>query len=331
MSLPRIAVVSLGGTISSAKKEEGKIGVTASLDAEQLISSIPQVTEFADIETLPFRMVASPALTFQDLIALKDKIEELFDGDVDGVVVTQGTDTIEENSFFLNCTVQSDRPVVVTGAMRNPTLAGPDGPANLLAAIQVAASKDARGLGTLVVMNDQIHHSKYVTKTHTSNLAAFQSFPLGPIGWVSEDRARIVLVPASRRLVVHVDSSSKDKEVALFTVLTGDSGRLLKAISDLGYDGMVVEAAGGGHVVPSMADQLENISQKMPVVLASRTRNGEILTKTYSFTGSESDMLRRGLIPARALNSLKARILLYILVRTGSSREEIKKAFEQWL
>lgn len=328
MTLPKIAVLSLGGTISSAQKSEE--GVVASLDAKQLISSIPQVTQFAKIEALPFRMVASPGLTFDDLLALRDKIEELFSDGVDGAVVTQGTDTIEETSFFLNTTVRSEKPVVVTGAMRNPTLAGPDGPANLLAAIQVAASGKTGGMGTVVVMNDEIHHSKYVTKRHTFSPSAFYSFPLGAIGWISEGNVRIALKPAAERVIVNVDSKTPRKEVVFYTILTGDTGLLLHQIGDIQYDGMILEAAGGGHVVPNMADYIGSLAKDKPIVLTSRTRNGEVLTRTYSFPGSESDMLKRGLIPGRALNSLKARILLYLLLRSGASSDEIRKVFENW-
>lgn len=331
MSLSKIAVISLGGTISSTNKGGNRTGVESSMNADELISSIPQVSQFAEIEAIPFRMIGSTGLSFPDLFSLRDRIEELFLQGFDGAVVTQGTDTMEETSFFLNCVIKSDKPVVLTGAMRNPTLPSPDGPANLLASIQVAAAEQTMGLGTLVVMNDEIHHSKYVTKTHTSSLSTFRSFPLGPLGWVSEGKVRIALRPAAKRVIFDISPSSKEKEVAFYTVLTGDSGKLLTEISKLDYDGLVVEAAGGGHVVPVTIDTLTSIAQKIPVVLASRTRNGEILTKTYSFPGSEIDMIRRGLIPAGALNSLKARVLLYLLIRNGTSKQTIKRVFENWL
>jgi len=327
----RIAVISLGGTISSVKREKNEIGVEPLLDAKALISSIPEISQIAEIEPVSFRMVPSPSLTFSDLFALRDKIEELFNKGIDGVVVTQGTDTLEETSFFLNCTVRSDKPVVVTGAMRNPTLVGSDGPANLLSAVRVAASKEAIGLGTLVVMNDEIHHSKYVTKMHTSKLDAFKSYPLGPIGWISEDRVRIALIPASKRIIIDVSSSSDEKKVGFFTVLLGDSGDLLNEIQKLNYDGLVVEGAGGGHVASWMVDSLASLAERIPVVLTSRTRYGEILTHTYSFPGSETELLKKGLIPGGALNSLKARILLYLLLRSGKSKNEIRKIFEEWL
>ena len=326
MTKPRVAIVSLGGTISMAKKVAS--GVVPNLDAESLVSSLPELRDIAEIKTVPFRMVASSGLSLADLLALRQDIDDLLQNEVDAVVVTQGTDTIEETSFLLNLTVRSEKPVVVTGAMRDPTTPGSDGQANLIAAVRVAASGYTSGFGTVVVMNDDIHHSRYVKKTHTSNPAAFSSFPLGPIGWISEDRVRIALKPATERLRITVDPGSPEKEVLLFTALLGDSGKLIRHVADLGYDGIVLEAMGAGHIYPSILDNLEKLASKMPVVLASRTRNGEILSKTYSFRGSESDLLKRGLISARSLNPLKARILLYLLLRAGKTKEEIRNVFE---
>jgi len=311
------------------KRED--VGVVPSLDADSLVSSLPELRDVADITAIPFRMVASSGLSLADLLAVRDEIGKLLDNGTDAVVLTQGTDTIEETSFLLNLTVKSDKPVVVTGAMRDPTTPGSDGQANLLAAVRVAASGLTKGLGTVVVMNDDIHHSKYVKKTHTSNPAAFSSFPLGPLGWVSEDRVRIALKPAANRIIIDVDSKSRDREVLMFTVLLGDSGKLVKHVVDMGYDGIVLEAMGAGHVFPSIVDDLEELASRIPVVLASRTRNGEVLSKTYAFHGSESDLLKRGLISAGALNPLKARILLYLLLRAGKSMEEIRSIFENWI
>lgn len=329
MAGSRVALVSIGGTISMAKKVDS--GVVPNLDAESLVASIPELREIAEIKTVSFRMVPSSGLSMADLLALSGEIDRLLSEEVDAVVVTQGTDTIEETSFLLNLTVRSDRPVIVTGAMRDPTNPGSDGQANLIAAIRVAASGQTVGLGTVVVMNDDIHHSIYVKKTHASNPAAFSSFPLGPIGWISEDRVRIALKPVTERLRITVDPGSPEKEVLLFTALLGDSGRLIGHAAELGYDGIVLEAMGAGHVYPSILDTLEKLASTMPVVLASRTRNGEVFAKTYSFQGSESDLLRRGLISARSLDPLKARILLYLLLRSRRSKQEISNVFKNWV
>jgi L-asparaginase len=265
-----------------------------------------------------------------DLVELAAEVTGRIDGGAAGAVVTQGTDTIEETSFVLDLLVDREAPVVVTGAMRNPTLPGADGPANLLAAIQVAASSVARGLGTLVVLNDEIHAARFVRKTHTSNPATFRSDPVGPLGWISEGVPRVVLRPTGRHKVTRPEDS-QDTPVALYHVALGDDGRLLPKIEEMGYAGLVVEAMGGGHVPSVMAETLEDLASKMPVLLASRTGGGEVLRSTYGFIGSETDLLERGLIYAGPLDGRKARLLLTLLLRSGATKEEVKETFDTWL
>jgi L-asparaginase len=214
--------------------------------------------------------------------------------------------------------------------MRNPTLPGADGPANLLAAIEVASSDAARGLGAVVVLNDEIHAARFVRKTHTSNPATFRSDPVGPVGWVSESVPRVVLRP-TRRHKVTLPEDAQDHQVALLTIALGDDGRLLPAVEQEGYDGLVIESMGGGHVPSVMVEALEELAGKMPVILASRTKAGEVLHSTYGFVGSETDLLERGLINAGPLDGLKARLFLTLLLRSGATREEIKNSFASWL
>jgi L-asparaginase len=265
-----------------------------------------------------------------DLVELASEITARIDEGAGGAVVTQGTDTIEETSFVLDLLVDREAPVVVTGAMRNPTLPGADGPANLLASIQVAASEVARGLGAMVVLNDEIHAARFVRKTHTSNPATFRSDPVGPVGWISEDNVRVVLRPVGRHKIT-LPEDAQDRPVALHTVTLGDDGRLLPAIEREGYAGLVVEALGGGHVPSITVDALEDLTGKMPVILASRTGSGEVLRATYGFPGSEMDLLQRGLIYAGPLDGLKARLFLALLLRSGATREEIKASFDTFL
>jgi L-asparaginase len=214
--------------------------------------------------------------------------------------------------------------------MRNPTLPGADGPANLLAATQVAVSDAARGLGTVVVLNDEIHAARFVRKTHTSNPATFRSYPVGPIGWISEDAVRVVMRPVGERKI-SLSEGGRDAAVALHVVTLGDDGRLLAAIESSGYAGLVVEALGGGHVPSVMVGALEDLASRMPVVLASRTGGGEVLRSTYGFPGSEIDLLDRGLIPAGSLDGRKARLFLSLLLRSGKTDEKVREAFAAWL
>ena len=328
MGLPRVRVFSMGGTISSV--DSGGKGVEPTLTGEALVSDVPKIAEFAEVTAVSFRQAASGELKVEDLVELAAEIEGQIDGGAAGAVVTQGTDTIEETSFVLDLLVDRDAPVVVTGAMRNPTLPGADGPANLLTAIQVAASDVARGLGTLVVLNDEIHAARFVRKTHTSSPATFRSYPAGPLGWISEDVPRVVLRPTGTHKV-SLPEDAPDSPVALYHVALGDDGRLLSEIEQKGYAGLVVEAMGGGHVPSVMVETLEDLASKMPVILASRTGGGEVLRATYGFVGSEMDLLERGLIYAGPLDGRKARLLTTLLLMSGATKEQVKDAFDTWL
>lgn len=323
MVLPRVAVLSLGGTIS-ATKGRGP-GVAPTLTGEELIEMVPEISTVAEVEAAQLRKVAGSELTLDDAVSLAREVEAR--ADAAGIVVTQGTDSIEETAFALDLLVDREAPVVVTGAMRDPTLPGHEGPANLLAAVRVAADEEARGLGAVVVMNDEVHAARFVRKAHTQNPAAFSSAPAGPVGYLYEGRPRVVVRPAGRRRI-DLARDAGHRPVALYKVSFGDDGRLFPEIERLGYEGLVVEAMGGGHLPTSMVGILEDLAGRMPVVLASRTGGGEVLTRTYSFPGSETDLLGRGLIPAGPLDGLKARILLSLLLRSGASSEEITEAFD---
>lgn len=328
MGLPRVAVFSMGGTISSVAS--GGRGVEPTLTGEDLVSDVPEIAEVAEVSAVSFRQAASGEIGVGDLVELAGEITARVDDGVAGAVITQGTDTIEETSFVLDLLVDRDAPVVVTGAMRNPTLPGADGPANLLAAIQVAAGNVARGLGTVVVLNDEIHAARFVQKTHTSNPATFKSDPIGPIGWISENTPRVVARPVGKHKIT-LPSDPKESPVALYHVALGDDGRLLPEIERKGYAGLVVEAMGGGHVPSVMVEALEDLASKMPVVLASRTGGGEVLRATYGFIGSEIDLLQRGLIYAGPLDGRKARLLLTLLLQSRTTKKEVEETFNTWL
>ncbi|SDI32620.1 asparaginase [Nonomuraea jiangxiensis] len=328
-SRPRVTVFSLGGTIASTHQPGSPpAGVVPRLGARELVDSVPRLREVAELETVAFRRTASSDLTLPDVVRLAAEIARRFEAGDAGVVVTQGTDTVEESSFALELLVPGPRPVVVTGAMRDPTLAGPDGPANLLAAVRVAASPQAAGLGTLVVFDDEIHAARFVRKTHTSSTATFRSPSAGPLGWVVEGRVRIAFrAPALRGAPTGV--SVRVPPVALLKATLGDDFRLAERLPDLGYAGLVVEALGGGHLPSPAVEPLERLARRMPVVLASRTGGGELLRETYGFPGSERDLLSRGLTPAGFLDGPKARVLLSLLLSAGAGPAAVRDSFEQ--
>lgn len=328
MTKPLVTVLALGGTIAMTQSAQG--GVVPTLTGEMLVSAVPGLGDLAHIEARTFRQVPGAHLQFDDLEALAECVRELSAQGRRGVIVTQGTDTIEESAFVLDRLLDLEMPVVVTGAMRNPGVAGADGPANLLAALQVAISDEARGLGCLVVLNDEVHAARFVRKMHTSSPAAFGSPLSGPVGWTSEGQVRLVVKP-SKVPAVAAAPTRGNASVALVTVALGDDGRHVDALRAARFSGMVVEATGGGHVSLGVAAALEEAARQMPVVLASRAGAGETLARTYGFPGGEMDLQRRGLIRAGWLDGLKAKVLLTLLLRRGvSSREAISEAFEPW-
>jgi L-asparaginase len=322
--LPSVSILALGGTIASTG---AGAGVSPTLSAAQLVESVPGLADVARIEAETFRQVPSPELTLSDLVALAREIERRIGGGNAGVVVTQGTNTIEETAFVLDLLVESDAPVVVTGAMRNPTLAGADGPANLLAAVSTAVTAQARGLGTLVVFADEIHAARFVRKAHTQSITPLLSSPIGPIGWLSEGAVRIGARPVGRRHL-RLEPVDESPPVALLSFGQGDEGLLAAAVAPAGYRALVVEATGGGHVTARSVEELERLAAAMPVVLASRTGAGEVLRRTYMFVGSEVDLAQRGLISGGAMTAARARMLLRLLLAAGATLEETRQAFE---
>lgn len=320
----RVAVFTLGGTIAMTSQTGG--GATPTLSADELVAAVPGLADTGiAVEVHNFRQLPGASLTFADMLELAVTIDGL---SVDGVVVTQGTDTIEETSYLLDLVTAGDTPVVVTGAMRNASMAGADGPANVLAAIRVAASAEARGAGCLVVFGDEIHAARWVRKTHATSPLAFTSYP-GPIGYVAEDRVRVMTRPSP---FPTIDSrcAAAPARTAIVTVGLGDDGTILRAVGDQ-TDGLVVAAFGVGHVPMACVDALTDLAKRMPVVLATRTGSGPVLRQTYGFPGSESDLLARGLISASTLDPVKARILLQLLLMSSADRDQITHSFSSVL
>ena len=321
---PPVAVLSLGGTIAMTGSDGALAAPT--LSASDLVAAIPALTEVASIKATSFRQLPGAHLTFEDIAALADRIEEELRQGARGVVVTQGTDTLEETAFLLDLLLAVDAPVVMTGAMRNPTLAGSDGPANLLAAVQVAAADFAAGLGVLVVMNDQIHAARFVAKRHSTIPSALVSVP-GPLGWVSEGTPQIVA--RLRRLGTVARRPVRRARVALYKTCFDDDPETLAAVVASEPDGLVIEALGGGHIHESLLEPLEMASARMPVVFCSRAGSGETLVKTYGFPGSETDLLSRGLTPSGWLDGPKARVLLIALLRQGLGATAVHERFAE--
>lgn len=322
--LPRLAYFALGGTIASVKTGAG-VGASPALSAEDILASVPGVANLAEITATQFLQLPSPEITLPDIVRLCAACRAAVDDGACGIVVTQGTDTLEESAFAFDLLWNSDVPVVFTGSMRNPMLAGSDGPANLCAAIDTALSPQARG-GVFLVFNDEIHSARFVRKMHTSSPAAFASPNLGPVGWVVERRVALsFLQPARKPLPLPPDAGIPN--VALLKMSMGDDGRLLGTLASVGYSGLVLEAFGGGHMPKATLSALRELVKHMPLVLASRAGAGEVLTSTYGFPGGEIDLLSMGLIHGGGYDGLKARILLSFCIAAGMARGDIEQAF----
>ncbi|HEX6359082.1 asparaginase [Actinophytocola sp.] len=325
--MSHVAVIAMGGTIAMAPSASG--GIVPALGADDLVASVPGLAELAvTITTESLRSLPSPSLGFADLVALSVRVQEEIAAGAIGVVITHGTDTIEETAFFLDLTVPSAEPVVVTGAMRHAQSAGPDGPANLYAAIRVALSPAARGLGTLVVMSDEVHGARFVRKSHTSSTGAFVSPGFGPLGLVVEGDPRVRGV-ARPGLTLPADPRVAEVRVGLITVAMGDDGQLLQRAGDL-FDGLVIAGLGAGHVPAAMVPVVAELAGRVPVVLSTRTGAGSVLRQTYGYPGSERDLLDRGLIQSGFLDPAKSRVLLTLLLAVGADRETITEAFDRY-
>ena len=243
-----------------------------SLDAADLVAGVPGLAPILTARPVTFRSVPSADLSFADLAALAREIDTAVAAGAAGAVVTQGTDTLEEAAYALDCLVMAQAPVVVTGAMRNASQLGADGPANLAAALRVAASPLAAGLGVLVVMNDEIHAARFARKTHSTSPAAFRSPAAGPLGTLTEGRVSIPLVPRHGTPRIRLAPGAVIPPVALLRLALGDGPELVDAVAgSAAVAGAVVEVFGAGHAARRNAAALKRLAARMPVVFASRT------------------------------------------------------------
>lgn len=308
--------MTLGGTIACAPNPQG--GVTPSVDPEFMTSvlaaAVHSATGLPAVQLVAGASVPSPALDITGILALIERFERLVDEGACGLVVTTGTDTLEEIAFLLDLLWGRKEPIVVLGAMRHGGLPGSDGPSNLRDGLRVAAHDRARGAGCLVTMNGQIHHAWQVRKSHTGQLSAFESAVGGPAGSVQEETVRMTSGTVIDRPVFRLGPSASIPPVALMRASLADDARALKVVDSLGYQGLVVETMGGGSIPPAWAPVLERLTNAMPVVYTSRTFAGPTLRSTYGGPNAELHLRRVGLTPAGLLDGLKARLLLALLL-----------------
>jgi L-asparaginase len=317
--LPRVRLVATGGTISN--RAGGR------LTADDLLGLIPDVRRVARPEAEQFSNVSSSELTLAQWLALSRRLNELYatERDLAGIVVTSGTDTLEELAYFLHLTVRDARPVVVTGSMRNASTVGYEGPANLLEAFRVAASPDARGQGVLVVLNDEINSAREVTKTDALRLQTFQSRTSGVLGVVDPDRVvfyRSVVKRHTARSEFDVAQMTALPRVDVLLVYQDAPGDLIKAAVDLGARGLVVATAGAGATSGTQSGGLAYaIGKGVTVVATTRTGSGRISGVRRSGAG---------VIGAEDLAPIKARVLLMLALATTEDPAEIQRMFLEY-
>jgi L-asparaginase len=311
----RVRLLALGGTIACAPRP-GADGVDAALTAAAIAESVPGLAEIADVEVGDMATVASFAVTLGHMHALATEAREAI-AHGSGVVVTHGTDTIEETAYALALMLPREGPVVLTGAMRNPTMPGADGPANLLAAFLVAADERAAALGPVVVLNDEVHAARFATKSHTARVSTIASPGAGPLGEVAEGRFHSWFLPAwEDHLGLPGSLAGIDVPLVRMAADPGDS--LLRAAIASAPAAIVIEGTGGGHVPPPLLPAVdEALAAGIPLVLATRCAAGRNLESTYGMPGGEVDLIRRGVIPAGFLTGHKARLRLVVGLALG--------------
>jgi L-asparaginase len=323
--MTRIHIIATGGTIAMAHDDKigGAMLTLSGTDfIHQLLSRAgPRLPEITAEEYGP---LPSSHFGIGHLWGLRQRVTTaLSELDVAGVVVTHGTDTLEETAYLLDLSVPGDKPIVLTGAMRVASEPGYEGVANLLAAVRVAASRAARGLGALVVLNDEIHAARDVTKTHSQCLDTFKSPFWGPLGRVDADR--ITIVRRVKRQVI--ECSGLEPQVYLLKLAIGMDAELLRQAVALGARGVVIEAFGGGRVPPWWLEPVQQaIEQHVAVVIATRCPAGRVYDR-YGYDGAYHDLVRLGCLFAEGLNGPKARLRLMAALGVSRDPQQVKELF----
>ncbi|NGX96462.1 MAG: asparaginase [Candidatus Afipia apatlaquensis] len=297
------------------------------LSGEDIMSMVTGIENFAQIETHTFSNLPGPHVTPETMLELSKYLQQFLDReDIDGVVVTHGTDTLEETAYFLDLTLKSEKPVVVTGSMRNGSELGYDGPANLSASICTAISEKARGRGVLVVLNGEINCASEVTKSNTMSLDTFKSPEFGPIGIIDNNEA-IFYRSGPERQYIKVDKL--EIRVDLIKCAAGMDSRLIDFCVDSGDKGIVIEGTGRGNIPPMMISGVKRaIEKNVVVVLVSRCFEGRVYG-TYGYPGGGKGLRDLGVIYGENMPGQKARIKLMIALSNTSSMKEIKNIFEK--
>ena len=322
--MKKIAIIFNGGTISMKIDEKIKAAVP-SLSADEIMSMIPGVEDYAEIEAYTFSSMPSPHMTLETMLKLSKFTTELVErDDIDGVVITHGTDTLEETAYLLDLTVKTKKPVVVTGAMRSGSELGYDGPFNLATSICTAISDEAVGRGVLVCFNGELNSASEVTKANSMALNAFRTPNFGPIGIVDNDN---VIFYRDANHLEKYDVSKIEKQVALIKCVVDIDSRYIDYLIEKGYGGIVIEALGRGNVPPKMVEGIKKaIELEIPVVVVSRCFEGRVF-ESYGYEGGGKQLKNLGVIFGDTLPGQKARIKLILAINSGMNIHEVARVF----
>ena len=330
-TLPKIGLIFTGGTIDSVGTDRldlaWYIEANKRLGNGELLAQLPELKGIAVVEEIPFRRLTSQALTDKDWLDLVRKIQDIFSqGQVDGIVVTHGTNTLEETAYFLNLTLKTDRPVVLVGSMRPSSAISADGYLNVVNAVRVAADPASRGRGCLVVMNDTIFSGREVTKNSIYRVQAFQSRDMGPLGFADADGKVIYYhLPARRHTVeteFDVQSAQSLPRVDVVLSYVGADGTMIRAAVAAGAKGIVSASTGAGRPTPLEDEAFDKAyaDHKVLMCLSSRVASGRVVRSP--------GLARRGFVAADNMQPWKARILLSLAISKTNNADEIQRMFD---
>lgn len=321
--MKKIVVIFNGGTISMKVDERIKAAVP-SLSGEEIMAMVAGIDQYANIESYSFSGMPSPHMKIETMLKLSNFVKEIVNrDDVDGVVVTHGTDTLEETAYFLDLTLDTEKPIVVTGAMRSSSELGYDGPFNLAASIATAISDDSKKRGVLVCFNGELNLASEVTKANSMALRAFVTPNFGPIGIVDNNR---VIYYRNIKKVIKFDVEEIKEDVALIKVVAGMNGDFIDYVVGKGYKGIVIEGLGRGNVPPDMMPAIKSALDKgVKIVLVSRCFEGRVF-ESYGYEGGGKQLKDLGVIFGESLPGQKARIKL-LLALNDKNNLEIKECF----
>lgn len=308
------------------KVDEGFGGIVPRLSASQILEAVPQAASMAHITPIEFGQYPGPQVTPAIMLELSRQVQTMCDNpDIDGIIITHGTDTLEETAFFLDCTLRTEKPVVIIGAMRNSSEPDWDGPRNLRDALLIAGSAACRGYGVLLCLSDSINAASEATKTDTNQLNTFASFDFGPLGRISNGTILMYRKPVRREIF---DIIQLPGSVPLLKCYAGMDDMLIRLALQNGASGIVIEAFGVGNVPPPVFYALRDaVASNIPVVLVSRCPVGRI-EHVYAYEGAGKHLYDAGVIFADYLNGQKARIKLIAALGAGYSMPQIRNSFE---